>query len=100
MNGPTGAHVPNTHGVIEAARDDPLTLGVEVQRNDLGGVPQQGVQALSCLHVPQPRSVVHGAGRYHGAVGIERQAHYLSRVASIGMVQLSRLRTPQFAGLI
>lgn len=71
MDSSTGAHVPHTHGVVEAARDDPLALGVEVQRNDLGSVSQQGVQALSGLHVPQTRSVVHGAGRYHRAVGVE-----------------------------
>lgn len=86
VNTATIAHVPNFDGVVERPRDDPLPLGVEVQRHDLRRVAEQRVQTFARFYVPQPSRIVHTSRRQHGAVGIEGQTDNFSGMAPVGVI--------------
>ena len=81
-------NIPNLDRIIKTARDDSLALCIEIERNDLSCVAQEGVQTLSAFHIPEPWSVVHRPCGHHGTVRIEWQTYYFCCMTPVGMISV------------
>ena len=71
MDALSSHHIPNLGSVVERCGHDLVTLGVEIQRNDLGLVPVQIEEAGALLDIPDLCRMVHGTSRSQHAMWVE-----------------------------
>lgn len=100
MNAFSSHYIPDFSSVVETGGHELVTIGIEVETDDLSLVSLKVKQLFAVLHVPEFCRVVHRTCGHQKPVRVETQTHDLHAVAFQRVHHLTGVCVPNLGGFV